>query len=401
MINPVVFQAQVLDTIQHGAPGSPQGLSAFTGVGGDFENIPGNKVRAFIITSQRRSAINPTFDDLEFPHEVGKIKNLLKILLGRDDTLMIPYVAGGPDLDLRNPLGKVLIQYNPVAAMLLPADGGCASQIVRIELWFQDSPLYRYRDSWEAFPSQVPVVFAPVSKRSSSTVNKEIRILRGIEVEDIDEEEWKEFEGLMSLQESGSCAVSSRSNLASSATPTKSDSALSSSTQGLSTLQTILLTSSSGVSSTPQGVPASTGVPAATPTPVGPSTPSRAVSIIMKNTTEVGSSRTDSLLFLETLYRSQVDGCNDPWFHIHSELKHTDSVVDVITYPPWPEGRMPYSQRFLVENPIKDPTIRNCTYVGDGCVRADTPGFSKEGRGVNKRFLQCSTLSIHNKLIAR
>ena len=75
MKDPQFLQTQVLDSLRNGDTGVPQGLAAFTGAGGDFENTPTNKLRAFIITPYRRiEEDNPGYDDLQFPYEVDKIK---------------------------------------------------------------------------------------------------------------------------------------------------------------------------------------------------------------------------------------------------------------------------------------------------------------------------------------
>jgi hypothetical protein len=158
MINPPQFQTDVLDRIRHGGPGVRYGLTAFTGPGGDFENTPENKVRAFIITPYRRDVPNPAYDDYEFPDEVKKIRALLKSILDRDDALPIPYTASGPDPTLSRPNGKVLIQYD------LQARTDCNPPVAGVELWFEDLPRPRYTDRWSAFPGQR----VPGHKRSNA-----------------------------------------------------------------------------------------------------------------------------------------------------------------------------------------------------------------------------------------
>jgi hypothetical protein len=73
--------------LRNGNTGVPQGLTTFTGAGGNFEKTPTNKLRAFVITPYRRiGEDNPSYDALQFPYEVDKVKNLLNDVLGRSDT---------------------------------------------------------------------------------------------------------------------------------------------------------------------------------------------------------------------------------------------------------------------------------------------------------------------------
>lgn len=95
-MEPNLFRRQVLDEINLGGAGIPQGISAFTGPGGDFENIPANRVRAFIVTPNRRGVNNPALDDIEFPYEIGKIRDTLHNILGREDEAL--YVLFYPQL---------------------------------------------------------------------------------------------------------------------------------------------------------------------------------------------------------------------------------------------------------------------------------------------------------------
>jgi hypothetical protein len=135
MMHPELWQSKMLDSIRNGeCAGVSQGISAFTGAGGDFENTPTNKVRAFIITPYQRGNTNPGYNDLEYPVAVDKIKKMLTNTLGRSDILNIPYFATGPDDQNETPYGKALIQYDPDAASLVSANGGCSQQLAGIEL---------------------------------------------------------------------------------------------------------------------------------------------------------------------------------------------------------------------------------------------------------------------------
>ncbi|CAO2658407.1 Nn.00g061300.m01.CDS01 [Neocucurbitaria sp. VM-36] len=394
MITPHLLQTQVLDSLRNGDAGVPQGLTAFTGPGGDFENIPANKVRAFIITPYRRGSTNPSFDDLQFPYEVGKIKDLLSSILGRSDTSTIPYVPRDPDPDFLLPFGKVLLQYDPVAVWLGQANGGCNTQVAGIELWFENSPRYRYRDRWNVFPNQLlPVNSLP--RRSISTKSRFIRLLRGREVTDADEKEWREFDILMQRQEGGSCLLPSRSNDASSTSPSSTGPSSSasplSSTNSPSALVSLLSTSSSSSSifrdsttfqtsflslsgggggtipakestsstkesqttkeeshsSTEESPPKkSTSSPAPTPTA------SKAVSIILRNVNDNGDDY-NSWTFFETSVGSQTDGCSVP---VLNDPATRWSDRDAIKNPPWPHGT--FTMTLFGED--------NCQYLNDG-----------------------------------
>jgi len=141
---PQNFQGDVLNVLRNGSPEFRDGLTTFTGPGGDFENTQANKVRAFIITPYRDHAVNPARDDVQFPAEVTRIKDLLTNILGRSDTLTIPYFPAGRDDDNRAPKGKIYIQYDPAVAALVPTEGGCnQQQAAAIEIWFEDALTYR------------------------------------------------------------------------------------------------------------------------------------------------------------------------------------------------------------------------------------------------------------------
>ncbi|KAI4626236.1 uncharacterized protein J4E87_004736 [Alternaria ethzedia] len=157
MEQPQLFQSEVLDVLRNGSLEFSHPLTVFTVPGEGFENIAENKVRAFIITPYRDFAINPASDDINYPYEVDKIKDLLNNILGRNDALIIPYSpAEENNRDDLTPKGKLYIQYDPVTAALVRAEGGCnPQQVAAIELWFEDAPTYRYRDTWQPFPDQV------------------------------------------------------------------------------------------------------------------------------------------------------------------------------------------------------------------------------------------------------
>jgi hypothetical protein len=98
--------------------------------------------------------------------------------------------------------------------------------------------MHRYRDSWNAFPSQIP----PVNTLPEQPIGngKESRLVSGMAVVDTDEEEWKEHEGLMKRQGGGLYALPSKSASGSSISP-----ALSTGENPVM-LQTSFISSSSG-----------------------------------------------------------------------------------------------------------------------------------------------------------
>lgn len=119
------LQPDVLDVLRNGRAefDLSQGLAAFIGPGGDFENSIENKGCAFIVTLRARYVSNPTHNSLKFPYEVGKIKDLLWYVLRTRDVVVLPCIAGAeqdPNVFNYYPQGKVLIQYDPVAAVVLP-----------------------------------------------------------------------------------------------------------------------------------------------------------------------------------------------------------------------------------------------------------------------------------------
>ncbi|KAF2036804.1 hypothetical protein EK21DRAFT_83732 [Setomelanomma holmii] len=244
-MQPGNLDTQVLNSLQYGDEGVPQGLTAFTGPGGDFVNTPLNKVRAFIITQYMHEPPVPGRGDLEYELEVERIKAMLLTIIGRDDTLTIPYLADRKDEEFRYATGKVLVQYDPDAER--SADG-CNIPIASVEMWFEDNPLYRYKDRWPAFPDQFP---ATLTRRGTS--NSKIPSLLGTsrrlpqvqarEGETSDEGYDDLVEELLKRQEGGSCPLPSRR-------PSTAPSAsLSPTSRFLITLQTSFSPISAGTSS--------------------------------------------------------------------------------------------------------------------------------------------------------
>ncbi|KAI4921833.1 hypothetical protein J4E90_000261 [Alternaria incomplexa] len=261
-------------------------------------------------------AINPASDDIDYPYEVNKIKDLLTSILGRNDAIIIPYSPAEENNREGTPKGKIYIQYDPVTAATVPAEGDCnQQQAAAIELWFEDAPTYRYRDTWQPFPDQV----VQAKKRSVASSGKVLRLLRGREVTDTDEAEWKEYEALLRRQDGDTCArpsnslsVSPVSSIASpaltaptpstlqtTARPSLSDSTGESSSPPPSSIATSSPTSKSSLTSeTPfltwtPAQPSTTKTPSAVPKPSPASQPppppqteppTKALSVIFRNT---------------------------------------------------------------------------------------------------------------------
>jgi hypothetical protein len=100
------FQTQALDPLRNGDRGTPA-LEQFAVTGGDFENIPENKVRAFIITPLPLPGNfgQPT-NNIRYTNEADQIKALLEDILGRGDTITVPYVSSAADPNFENANGK-------------------------------------------------------------------------------------------------------------------------------------------------------------------------------------------------------------------------------------------------------------------------------------------------------
>jgi hypothetical protein len=103
-----------LDPLRNGDRGTPA-LEQFVVTGGDFENIPENKVRAFIIKPLPLpgNSGQPT-NNIRYTNEADQIKALLEDILRRGDTITVPYVLTAADPNFENANGKVLIQYDPI-----------------------------------------------------------------------------------------------------------------------------------------------------------------------------------------------------------------------------------------------------------------------------------------------
>jgi hypothetical protein len=72
---PENYQFQIYDAIEFGGGGVPQGVSAFTGPGGDFGNTTEVNLRDFFVT--------PSLQNLLYPDVVRKIWDHLKRVVGQ------------------------------------------------------------------------------------------------------------------------------------------------------------------------------------------------------------------------------------------------------------------------------------------------------------------------------
>jgi hypothetical protein len=275
MALPGNMQAQALGPLRNGDNGTP-GLQQFVGPGGDFENTPENKVRIYIITPLPIfNEPNQPRDVSLFPDQVGQIEALLTQILGRDDTVTLRYVKTGPDPDFKRASGRVFIQYDPVDQWMM--NELCYLQTASIELWFEDTPRYRYKDSWIASANQLVV---PESLKARSV--------------------FRPF---------GACKRPSQKPSASSVTSTSASP---------TTLQTSVVSSSSA------------------PTPTPPLALSKALSVILVYFDDENESfhRNYWGLF-ETTYKSEVDSCHtDRVWSPDASSSWTDSKA--LDSPPWP-----------------------------------------------------------------
>ncbi|KAF2121597.1 hypothetical protein BDV96DRAFT_594777 [Lophiotrema nucula] len=378
----------------------PQGLTPFTAAGGDFENIPENKVRAFVITSYRREAKDPSNGDIEFPSEIGKIKNLLSDVLGRDDTLLIPYIPGKhSDPDNTNPWGKVLIQYDPQQALLQQSDGNCNTQIAQLEICVsQSDSTCKSSPSNPLPPNPPPANPGPTAPARMASVNNEVkRLLRGREVTEKDENEWEQYENMMRRQNNGGICFIPSTSLPSSTgsrslltntnsttfqtstipVPSAGDTMLplviSLSTENLpsqsssdtaSSIATIPSNSSADIISstdipppqtsidgvsdteTPSTIPtseppSSTDIPppeSSTPAPLPPPPPkTKALSVILRQET-TNDEYSDSWTFFQTDIGKQADACAVPLFEDKGRIWHD---FEASNEPLGPKARTP------------------------------------------------------------
>jgi hypothetical protein len=341
MIYPQNMQTQALDPLRNGDQGTP-GLAQFVVPGGDFENIPENEVRAFIVTPFYFALIpDQPANSLRYQDGVDQIRELLKDILGRSDTIIIPYVSTFPDDEFNYASGKILIQYDPVNEWS-PAEG-CNIQFAGIELWVEDHPVPQFRDVWNAFPNQIPSP-GSLAGRSLSGEGREVGVLGHEKAPAFEEEGWKEYEA---LRRRAFCVRPSKSVSASSALSTSSSSP-SSVTQDPTTFQTSVIPSSSAGSSTFSSTPTSSSDPPSPPTP----TSSKALEIIMHYSFDnLLNGHWNSFFFFETKVGVSADGCGTPTYF---DPKGNFSNELAINQAFWPSSTSSYSMTLFGEE--------NCTF---------------------------------------
>ncbi|KAH7115796.1 hypothetical protein B0J11DRAFT_593361 [Dendryphion nanum] len=359
MLEEESFQSHVLDTLLHGdvAGGVPEGLIAFTGTGGDFENTDENNVRAIIITPYRRGPPqNPNEDGLLYINQVNRIKDTLKDALGRQDTHIVPYHPRLPDPGEKTTYGKILIQYDPAHAVVTQPDTCVHQPVAAIELWFENQLAPRYRDEWLALPNQLAANLGPQNSLFGPKLfggGRRNGLLTGPEVSSFEEEGQDAYKAHIQRQEGGACVISSRSVSGSSTSP------LSSKTQGPTTLGTSFV--SSGTITTLSDMPSSSTISSSMTTqeplsstkepppqsstlaPPVPPAPSRAVSVVLQSIRENDISYNTWSIF-ETSIGHQVDGCGNG-VNISNEKEQrwsdrpgTPPNQRAISKPEWPEG---------------------------------------------------------------
>ena len=223
MMSPHLFDEDIVQTLRYGDSGNTEGLSYFTGPGGDFENTVENNVRAFIVTLY----LEKSEDESAYQDVIDRIEGLLHNILGRQDTMIIPYHRNVPELYLRDKImthghGKILIQYDPVQDWISGAPGACDVQQAAIELWFEDRPWPRYSDQWEAFPSQFPRW--PWHGQLDAVSAENAELLEALHMYNgTDEEKLEKYKAHMKMRIGDSCPLISKSAVTSS---TKSASSL-------------------------------------------------------------------------------------------------------------------------------------------------------------------------------
>jgi hypothetical protein len=386
MMTPDLWQSEMLESIRNGDAGVQQDITAFTGPGGDFEDTPENKVRAFIITPYDKKVADPGYDELEYRTAVDKIKEMLIEVLGRSDTITFPYKSTGADPNKKTPEGKVFIQYDPNDASLAPADSGCSQQLAAIELWFETSPRYRYREKWSPFPNQLPS--ADTLFKRSFALGNDTRLMRGRVVTDTDEGEWKEHERLMRRQESGSCSRPSAFGVSSSARdPSSFKTSVVSSSSGKTAIPQSSASSTKQPSIPPPKQPASrtrepsTSTTSAHPTsttsaapprsavaaPPPPPAPSKTISVILRNTIMEGENY-NTWTFFETSIGVQADGCTT--VPVLNDVSRQWTEPWAVISTPWPHGT--FTMPLFGEDDCEylsdgtNPGILHCPGMGEG-----------------------------------
>ncbi|KAF2036801.1 hypothetical protein EK21DRAFT_83729 [Setomelanomma holmii] len=110
-----------------------------------------------------------------------------------------------------------------IMLLCIKVNGNCPDQMASIELWFEDNPMYRYRDISAALPNQRTQAAATPTPSNSAQVpasgvaapqpaSQPIRMLRGRKVTAAaDEEKWNEIIMLMERDGDRSCPLNSKS----------------------------------------------------------------------------------------------------------------------------------------------------------------------------------------------
>ncbi|KAF1999814.1 hypothetical protein P154DRAFT_620743 [Amniculicola lignicola CBS 123094] len=359
-----VFQANALDVFRNPGGdglGVTQGLTAFTGPGGDFENTPENNVRAIVFTPENvLENSNNDPDLLEYGDKVAQIKDMLRDVLGFDssETVAVRHIAYEiriDDEDFEMGHGKVLIQYDPAQVMEQTEGQSCATQMTALEIWFEETNNRpRYSDRWPAFPEQIRAP-EPPSKRSNE----------GKQKWDAGENSWEEYTDILKRQ-AGVCSKPSGtlSPLSTSLAPTTlRTSFLPSSGDGTSTN---LSSKPKGSSTTPKPQlstnvhkPTFSQTPSPTPTP-SPSLPqqkSKALSIILRFYQIEEKHWANSWAFFETKLGQKADACGSPVLDdVYTRFPNDDDGVEATEVPPWPHGT--FTMKLYGED--------NCQYLNDG-----------------------------------
>ena len=249
-------RTDVIPILRNSIAGHLPGLPTLTGPGRDFDDTEDNPVRAFIITNLNRNTDNPSPSDLDFPRSVVTIEAELVALLGTGQArpVAIPYkdrVEAAPEAKGKNPYGKVLVLYDPVAAWFRSADGTCVRQIAGVVLWFEDHPAPLHSDLWADSGFQ-GVGADDVAGRVGFGDGEEVRLVWGRNVTDEDEGKWRRYEGLMG---GGSCDLPSKIVSASRVSSTLRTSPMSIRPSASTSLETSAISSSPSSTSSTSTMP--------------------------------------------------------------------------------------------------------------------------------------------------
>jgi hypothetical protein len=148
------FETDVLYNLFYGdGTDEMPGILQYTtpGLQFSYENRP----TSLIITPRVRDSQTP--GDYLYWSMVDQIKAALRILIPSSEPLVFDYIPNpNPNAQDWTTAGKVLLQYDPVEAMLRDPNNPCNEvQQAMVRLWIEDRLIYAYQTYWIAEPDQV------------------------------------------------------------------------------------------------------------------------------------------------------------------------------------------------------------------------------------------------------